>query len=105
MTTIYKKPQDDLRRPGLRSSSIEVLTSFSLIESFYISGIRFHDTEDTFGQNFWSNPLHLAPYYGTNDMEQNFCMRTVEKANAYDWEWPQGEYCVFKMGPICPLGL
>ncbi len=66
--------------------------------------MRFHDTEDTFGKNYWSDPLHLPGYYGEHDMEQRFCMRTVSKATMYDWDWPEGEYCVFKMGSVCPTG-
>ncbi len=70
----------------------------------WATGWRFHDTEDVGPDNFWSNPCHLeGPYWG-NDAYQNFCMKTVNEEDIYEWTWPAGQYCIFRKGGACPSG-
>ena len=70
----------------------------------WATGWRFQDTEDTFPDNFWSNPCHLEGPYYSNDAYQTFCMKTVEEEDIYEWGFPEGAYCVYKKGSTCPPG-
>ncbi|XP_072033848.1 uncharacterized protein [Amphiura filiformis] len=71
----------------------------------WATGWRFQDTEDVFPDNFWSNPCHLeGPYWG-NDAYQNFCLKTVNEEDIYEWTWPAGQYCIYQKGGVCPAGM
>ncbi|XP_014678402.1 PREDICTED: uncharacterized protein LOC106818189 [Priapulus caudatus] len=66
-------------------------------------GMRFHDTEDSFPDNQWSDILHFYGNYGKNNMEQHFCMKTTDQTS--DYAWPQGQYCLFRASnQACPAG-
>ncbi len=71
---------------------------------FWHKGTRFHDTEDDNPNNLWSDPYDLAGYKNENDMEQKFCMRTLNRITPYDLPWPRGQYCIYKKGENCPKG-
>ena len=68
------------------------------------SGSRVQDTENVGATNMWSNPLHLMGPYAKNDMQQHFCMKTVDRVDECDVAWPAGQYCVLKYGEDCPKG-
>ena len=68
------------------------------------TGFLVQDTENNQGSNMWSDPLHLMGLYAKNDMQQHFCMKTVDRVDECDVEWPSGQYCVFKYGEDCPKG-
>ncbi|XP_071507091.1 uncharacterized protein [Diadema antillarum] len=68
-------------------------------------GWRYHDTEDSFPDNHWSNPLHLEGPYANKNMYQKFCSKTVLEADIYGWPFQEGQYCVAKKGASCPAGL
>ncbi|XP_033119835.1 uncharacterized protein LOC117119126 [Anneissia japonica] len=68
------------------------------------AGSRFQDTENYLSDNHWSDPCHLRGPYKRNDITQNFCSKTVEYEDSYQWEWGEGTYCIFKKGTSCPAG-
>ncbi|XP_066302640.1 uncharacterized protein [Branchiostoma lanceolatum] len=65
------------------------------------TGDRYHDTEDTAGNNDWIDDLHFDGDFWNNNMKQKFCMKT--NAEEGDGSWPRGNYCIFKKGG-CPGG-
>ncbi|XP_054770615.2 uncharacterized protein LOC129278492 isoform X2 [Lytechinus pictus] len=71
---------------------------------YWRTGSRFQDTEKYLPNNYWSDPCHLQGPYHFYNVEQNFCSKTVPAEDDYDWEWPQGEYCILKKGTECPSG-
>ena len=65
-------------------------------------GTRYHDTQDGDANNAWStDSYHLAGRAAKNDMEQKFCMKTAPGGS---FNWPKGQYCIFKKGNNCPKG-
>ncbi|XP_071950861.1 uncharacterized protein [Antedon mediterranea] len=68
-------------------------------------GSRYQDTENSKGNNYWSDPLHFEGPYDVTGMEQDFCMKTQFEGSEYDWTWPEGSYCIFKKGSVCPDGM
>eukprot|EP00057_Strongylocentrotus_purpuratus_P001649 XP_001200514.2 PREDICTED: uncharacterized protein LOC764265 [Strongylocentrotus purpuratus] len=71
---------------------------------YWRTGSRYQDTEKYLPNNYWSDPCHLQGPYHFFSVEQNFCSKTVAAEDDYDWEWPQGEYCILKKGTHCPSG-
>ena len=67
------------------------------------SGNRFHDTEDSSSRNRWSSHYDLAGGKAANDMDRNFCIKTLARASEYSLDWPKGQYCILKKGS-CPRG-
>ncbi|XP_077866358.1 uncharacterized protein LOC102809047 [Saccoglossus kowalevskii] len=65
------------------------------------TGARFQDTENSGTGNDWSTPYNLKGPYFQNDMQQNFCMKTLATSTQYDWSWGEGEYCIYRKG-VCP---
>ena len=70
---------------------------------FWHEGTRYHDTEDEFPKNKWSDPYDLAGRANKKNMEQKFCMKTQSQTSKYDLPWPKGKYCIYKKGD-CPEG-
>ncbi|XP_072022648.1 uncharacterized protein, partial [Amphiura filiformis] len=64
-----------------------------------------HDTEDDNPRNVWSTPCHLSGSKGTSSMDQDFCMKTIDRADIDDRRWPAGQYCIYRKGGICPAGM
>ena len=74
---------------------------------YFQIGYRIQDTE-TFivpliGGNKWSSPCHLRGPYGKLYTQMNFCTK-VDTSIDPDYDWPAGEYCVYKKGGACPAG-
>ncbi|XP_078616292.1 uncharacterized protein LOC144884710 [Branchiostoma floridae x Branchiostoma japonicum] len=67
----------------------------------WLTGYRYHDTEDDDSSNHWTPGLHFDGGYWRNDMYQKFCMKT-SSLQGYG-NWPSGSYCIFKKGG-CPSG-
>ncbi|XP_072048398.1 uncharacterized protein [Amphiura filiformis] len=70
---------------------------------YFYTGQRKFDTEDSDPNNNWSSPCHLGGWYGKNNMELQFCIKTVLDVN--ENAWPAGEYCIFRFGGSCPYGM
>eukprot|EP00057_Strongylocentrotus_purpuratus_P009111 XP_011663585.1 PREDICTED: uncharacterized protein LOC105438006 [Strongylocentrotus purpuratus] len=64
-------------------------------------GYRYHDTEEGYPGNAWSDPLDLDGTWDQASMEYKFCMKT-QSSSAED-TWPAGSYCIYKKGD-CPSG-
>ena len=47
-------------------------------------GTRYHDTEDSGSNNYWSNPYDLAGQVGRDNMKQMFCMKTSTGTSGYN---------------------
>ncbi|XP_072033169.1 uncharacterized protein [Amphiura filiformis] len=70
-------------------------------------GYRIQDTESIIvpliGGNEWSSPCHLRGPYGKLYTQLNYCMKD-DTSNDPDYDWPSGEYCVYRKGSSCPTG-
>ena len=71
--------------------------------SGWATGSRRHDTEDSNPANTWSTE-YLRGYFDESIIRQYFCMKTVSRADSFDWPFPAGQYCVYKKGSTCPNG-
>ena len=74
---------------------------------YFQIGYRIQDTE-TFiipliGGNEWSDPCHLRGPYGKLFTQLNFCNK-VDTSDDPEYDWPAGEYCVYRKGGSCPTG-
>ena len=69
----------------------------------WVTGSRYHDTEDNRPENAWSTQ-YLRGNFADSSIRQYFCMKTVQRADTYDWSFPAGQYCVYKKGSRCPNG-
>ena len=74
---------------------------------YFQIGYRRQDTETLIvpliGGNEWSSPCHLKGPYGKLFTQLNYCNK-VDTANDPDYDWPAGEYCVYRKGGTCPAG-
>ena len=68
----------------------------------WVTGSRYQDTVAT---NQRSTNFHLASRVNKNSVEQHFCIKDVDTNDNTRPSWPEGRYCVYKKGPICPYGL
>ena len=66
-------------------------------------GSRYHDTPSFFPVNEWSNPYDLAGFYGKENVQPFFCIKTQPGSSKFSLSWPKGEYCILKKGK-CPSG-
>ena len=67
------------------------------------SGWRYHDTEDSDSNNYFSSPLTLAGSFERNNLKVEYCTKTYYTSNDYGIQWPKGSYCIAKKGN-CPSG-
>ena len=68
-------------------------------------GYRYHDTEDNYSNNQWSDILHLDGSWSKNDMRHYFCMKNISTVDPdTQWTWMPGSYCIYKHGS-CPSGI
>jgi len=69
-------------------------------------GMRYHDTEDVDSHNKKSSSYHLSGVVNKHGVRQEFCVKDeAVKKNDFDIIWPEGQYCIYKYGIHCPLGL
>ena len=56
---------------------------------------------------FHSSGLSIIFHIHFSIIDQEFCVKdeTAAKKNDFDIIWPDGQYCIFKYGLHCPLGL
>ena len=66
-------------------------------------GSRYHDTPTFFPVNEWSNPYDLAGFYGKENVQPYFCIKTQQGSSKFSLPWPKGKYCILKKGK-CPSG-
>ncbi|XP_048578632.1 uncharacterized protein LOC5514562 isoform X2 [Nematostella vectensis] len=66
-------------------------------------GFRYHDTENNDNQNNQSAISHLAGNVTLHGIRQEFCIH--EGGEGEERLWPQGQYCIYKKGALCPAGL
>ncbi|XP_071478967.1 uncharacterized protein [Diadema antillarum] len=69
----------------------------------FSEGRRRHDTENSNNANEWSDPLHLAGSVSHENIEQQFCIKTVAEMSDDPWIFQPGTYCIYKRGD-CPSG-
>ena len=68
--------------------------------------MRYHDTEDVDSHNKKSSSYHLSGVVNKHGVRQEFCVKDeAVKKNDFDIIWPEGQYCIYKYGIHCPLGL
>ena len=65
----------------------------------WLSGSRYHDTEDDNNNNQKSEPNHFPSVVDKN-IAQEFCM----KHSGGRGHWPAGDYCIFRSSDRCPWG-
>ena len=74
---------------------------------YFQVGYRIQDTETLIvpliGGNEWSSPCHLRGPYGKLYTQLNFCNK-VDTSEDPHYDWPAGEYCVYRKGGSCPTG-
>ncbi|XP_033745629.1 uncharacterized protein LOC117331143 [Pecten maximus] len=66
---------------------------------------------DSYRSQLWNDddeitlePHIMGPFH-THTMQLNFCLRqTFSLSNDTDEKWPPGEYCLYKVGNMCPSG-
>ena len=69
-------------------------------------GMRYHDTEDYHSHNLHSVSYHFSGAVSTHGIRQEFCIKDDPlKENDFDVIWPEGQYCIYKYGDRCPIGL
>ncbi len=67
-------------------------------------GYRIQDTEDILPSNDWPKDCHLKGPYTWSMVQLNFCSKTNYYEDEMEYEFPSGEYCVYKKGASCPPG-
>ena len=70
------------------------------------SGFIYQDLEDSNSLTFASDSFHLQGWV-QKDVVRYFCIKNND-SNAVDNnrdQWPDGQYCIYKKGSICPGGL
>ena len=65
--------------------------------------MRYQDTENEFNSNQRSVSYHLSGLVDKHGIRQEFC--TKIDTNSGSGDWPSGQYCIYKFGTTCPLGL
>ena len=54
--------------------------------------------------NYNSPSYHLSGSVNEHGVRQEFCVKDTEDL-ATNYSWPEGQYCIYKYGPKCPVGL
>ncbi|KAJ7370799.1 hypothetical protein OS493_029789 [Desmophyllum pertusum] len=68
-------------------------------------GWRSQDTDDTYSSNDKSSEFHLDAIIDQKKVERSFCIKTFTADGNNRPDWPPGQYCIYKSGPLCPAGL
>ena len=66
-------------------------------------GMRYQDSENVLNSNKKSKSYHLSGSVNAHGVRQEFC--TKVDYNDGSGNWPPGQYCIYRYGPTCPLGL
>lgn len=57
-----------------------------------------------FGSHISPSDYHVNGPFGDKEIEMHFCVRWESPNDSKMLPWPNGQYCVFKVGFQCPQG-
>lgn len=67
------------------------------------TGYIYQDLEDNNSLSGTSRGFHLrASVFSSGDVKQSFCIKTNKSSDQSRFNWPAGQYCIYKKGSKCP---
>lgn len=68
----------------------------------WYTGHRTEELERDENRNRHSPNIHLKTKIGNPEIERYFCVKNSTKADKEKPKWPNGKYCIYKKGDLCP---
>lgn len=68
----------------------------------WYTGHRTEVLEREQNRNRHSLSIHLKTKIGNPEIERYFCVKNSTKADEGKPKWPNGKYCIYKKGDLCP---
>lgn len=68
------------------------------------TGHRLEELENDRNRNKQSTSMHLKTKVGNPDITRYFCVKNSTETDEDRPKWPDGNYCIYKKGYLCPPG-
>lgn len=70
----------------------------------WYTGQRKEELENDQNRNRRSENFHLKTIVGKPDITRYFCVKNTTETDEDRLNWPDGRYCIYKKGFLCPQG-